>query len=262
MRAIDWPLRTKSQRYVVASCHVEEPLDDRVWEAFSRLQRNRPGGIPVAALMRLPHDDAGEDRHLWLARAREAQARAPFGMHIHWTSPSHARQTGGDPSEVLLREAAWLRSEGLTTRLFCGGRWYFDLAVAEACTRVGYADCTMRRHRPRYFGADESWAQLDAPATVTLPDGSNLVGLPSTHSPGEAIRAALGGALDSWTHLAFHDTDLVSPSRRHAVVAALRLLGHLGQPGDLAALAAGTPTARATWADVERGPAVTTTAPA
>lgn len=243
---------TSPPRYVVASCHVEAPLDDRVWEAFSRLQAARPGGIPVAALIRLPHDAAGEDRALWLERARAAAARGAFGLHIHWLGPKQATPVGIDAAPPLLREAEWVRSEGLRPTLFCGGRWHMDRGVADVCARLGYADCTARRSRPTYF-TDERWAQLAEPTTVVLADGLSYVALPSTHSPREAIRAAFTGNLPAWTHLAFHDTDLLVARRRAAVIAALRLLGRLRRPGDLAALAAQPPVVRVRWDEIERG---------
>src|SRR5437773_4904158 len=59
--------------YAFVSCHVERPLDDAVWAAFSRFQARRAGGFAIAALIRPP--EAGEDEALWLARAREAAAR-------------------------------------------------------------------------------------------------------------------------------------------------------------------------------------------
>ena len=34
----------------MVSCHVERPLDDRVWAAFAELQEQRPGGLSIAAL--------------------------------------------------------------------------------------------------------------------------------------------------------------------------------------------------------------------
>ena len=43
---------TSRERYAVVSCHVERPLDDAVWARFSALQDARPGGFPIAALMR------------------------------------------------------------------------------------------------------------------------------------------------------------------------------------------------------------------
>ena len=80
-------------RYAVASCHVERPLDDRVWARFSRLQAARPGGFRIAALMRPPDPETGEDETIWLERARTAAAHGPLGHHTHWTSPTHARPT-------------------------------------------------------------------------------------------------------------------------------------------------------------------------
>ena len=55
-------------KVAVVSCHVERPLDDRTWAAFSEFQARRPGGFAIAALMRPP--DADESETLWLARAR------------------------------------------------------------------------------------------------------------------------------------------------------------------------------------------------
>ena len=128
----------------VVSCHVECPLDGAIWRRFSALQRR----FPVAALMRPPH--AGEDRELWLERAREAAARGPLGHHPHWTSPAHARPSegSGDPATRVRDEAAWLSEHGLEPTLFCGGGWYMDEGVAEAVAELGYADCTARRQAP------------------------------------------------------------------------------------------------------------------
>ena len=91
----------------MVSCHVERPLDDRVWAAFSALQRRRPGGLAIAALMRPPDTDAGEhDDETWLRRANDAAARGPLGHHTHFTSPTHARPTGGDPGGRVRRAGA------------------------------------------------------------------------------------------------------------------------------------------------------------
>ena len=61
-------------KVAVVSCHVERPLDDRCWSAFSALQAARPGGFEIAALMRPPA--GGKSDSLWLARARIAYATA------------------------------------------------------------------------------------------------------------------------------------------------------------------------------------------
>ena len=122
---------TSSERYAVVSCHVERPLDDAVWRRFAALQARRPGSLAVAALIRPPDAAAGElDEALWLARAREAAARGPLGHHTHFTSPTHARPTGGETGARVLREGAWLREQGLSPTLFCGGGWYTDRSVA------------------------------------------------------------------------------------------------------------------------------------
>src|SRR5918911_176659 len=123
-----------STKVAVVSCHVERPLDDEAWRRLSSLQRR----FPVAALLRPPHE--GEDRARWLERAREAARRGPLGHHPHWTSPTHARPSGGDPAARVREEAAWLREHGLAPTLFCGGGWYMDEEVAEAVAALGYSD--------------------------------------------------------------------------------------------------------------------------
>src|SRR4051794_19534023 len=109
-------------RYAVVSCHVERPLDDEVWRRFAALQESRPGGFTIAALMRPPA--AGENEARWLERAREAEARGPFGLHTHWTAPDHARPTGHlDPPRLGREQGSWLRSVGHEATPFCrGGR--------------------------------------------------------------------------------------------------------------------------------------------
>src|SRR5437588_194642 len=128
----------------VVSCHVERPLDDEAWARFDRLQRSRPGGFDVIALIRPPDREHGEDENQWLERARAAAGRAPFGLHTHWTSPTHARPTGGEPAERVRRETAWLREHGLEPAFFCGGGWYTDDAVRAAVGDLGLVDCTPR----------------------------------------------------------------------------------------------------------------------
>src|SRR3954452_21370656 len=133
-------------RYAVVSCHVERPLDDEVWRRFSELQRRRPGGFAIAALMRPPAN--GEDEAVWLERAREAEQLGPFGLHTHWTAPEHARPTGGDPAALVREQGEWLRSVGLDAQLFCGGGWYLDADVAHAGADLGYARWTATSFPP------------------------------------------------------------------------------------------------------------------
>ena len=184
----------------VVSCHVERPLDDAAWARFEALQRRRPGGFDVIALVRPPDADYGEVEGPWLARARAAASRAPFGLHTHWTSPTHARPTGGDPAARVRRETEWMRAHRLDPRYFCGGAWYSDDAVRAAVAELGLVDCTPRSGYPA--------------------DGV----LPTTHSLGALARAVLR-PLPRYVHAYFHDYDLLDARRRAALYASLALLG-------------------------------------
>jgi hypothetical protein len=215
----------------VVSCHVERPLDDRVWALFSELQARRPGRFAIAALMRPPDEAAGERWEPWLTRAREAAARGPLGHHTHWTSPTHARPTGGDPAERVQREGERLRSEGLEATLFCGGGWYADEDVAEAVAALGYVDVTATAFRPSYLPPGAPRLSLDDPARLVLPSGARLPELPTTHSLGMLARAVVGRLGGHVVHAYFHDTDLLDRSRRLALAAALTVLGRRRTPG-------------------------------
>jgi hypothetical protein len=184
----------------VVSCHVERPLDDAAWGRFDALQRRRPGGFDVIALMRPPDPAHGEREEPWLERARAAAARAPFGLHTHWTSPTHARPTAGDPAERVRRETEWLRARGLDPVYFCGGGWYTDEAVRIVLAELGLVDCTPRTGEP-------------SPGV-----------LPTTHSLG-ALARALAHPLPRYVHAYFHDFDLLDVGRRYALSASLAVLG-------------------------------------
>ncbi len=242
----------------MVSCHVERPLDDRVWQAFSALQRRRPGGFAVAALMRPPDEAAGEQWEAWLPRWHEACARGPVGHHTHWTSPSHARPTGPEPAgDRVLAEAEAMRKRGAVGTLFCGGGWFTDASVAAACARLGYVDATPRSARPGYLPAGAPWAELEAPARLTLPDVPDvapLVAVPTTHSIGELARAVLrpGGLPGPVVHAYFHDTDLLDARRRTMLVVGLSLLGRRRVATDLDRLPAFVPLAERPWASAAR----------
>lgn len=210
-------------RYAVVSCHVERPLDDRVWQRFSALQAQRPGGLPIAALMRPPAE--GEDEGLWLDRAREAQALGPFGLHTHWTAPDHARPTSGDPAALVREQGSWLESAGLRATLFCGGGWYFDERVADVVAELGYADCTATAFRPDYLPPGEARLQAGEPLWLELASGKRLLELPTTHSLGMLARGVLGPLRRQVVHAYFHDTDLLDRKRAAALRAGLTLLG-------------------------------------
>ena len=260
---------TVTERYAVVSCHVERPLDDRVWEAFASFHERPPGGIHVAALMRPPDAAAGEhDEATWLERARAAAALGPLGHHTHFTSPTHARPTDGweerklqtatcdSPGQRVAREGAWLRAQGLAPTVFCGGGWYTDASVAEACASLGYVDVTPRASRPPYLADGAAWAELDAPARIDL-GGRTLAAVPTTHGAGDLLRAVFRrGGLPAQVHAYCHDTDLVDPRRRRLIGLALRLLVRRRPPSDLDAVAATLASAPVRlWQDVARGEA-------
>jgi hypothetical protein len=242
------------ERYAVVSCHVERPLDDEVWARLTALQRSRPGGFRIAALMRPPHAEAGEAEDSWLERACEAAAHGPVGHHTHWTAPDHARPTGAGTGERVRAEGERMRELGLTPTLFCGGGWYTDVEVAEACAALRYVDCTMRARRPQYLAEGEPWASLDDASVVELPSGRVLQAIPTTHSLGDLARALVRRRLPEVVHVYFHDTDLLEPRRRALLRATLPVLARRARVGDLDALAAMLlPEApRVAWADVER----------
>lgn len=196
----------------IVSCHVEQPLRDDAWKRFCELCRRRPGGFDVIALIRPPDEAFGEDAGRWLERVRHIADGAPFGLHTHWTSPSHARPTGGDPAARVRREAEWLREHGLEPRFFCGGGWYSDDAVESAVRELGLVDCTPREGLPR--------------------DGV----LPTTHSLGGLART-VWRSLPPYVHAYCHDYDLLDARRRRAFITALTVLGRRRPHGDALALA-------------------------
>src|SRR5919198_3752425 len=209
-------------RYAVVSCHVERPLDDEVWKRFAALQERRPGRFRIAALMRPP--SAGEDEERWLERAREAQARGPFGLHTHWTAPDHARPTDGNPAELVRERGRWLQAGGAGARFFCGGGWSLDEPVADAVAELGYTDCTATAFRPEYLDAEAPHLQLADPAWLELPSGRRLLEIPTTHSIGMLARGLLGPFRRQVVHAYFHDTDLLDRRRSAALRAGLTFL--------------------------------------
>jgi len=242
------------ERYAVVSCHVERPLDDEVWRRLSALQRRQPSGFRIAALMRPADAAADEDEARWLVRAREAAAHGPLGHHTHWTAPDHARPTSGDTGERVRVEGARLRELGLAPTLFCGGGWYTDAEVADACAELGYVDCTPRARRPPYLASGEPWAALETPARIRLPSGRALLSVPTTHSLGDLGRELVGRSLPQLVHVYFHDTDLLSRRRSTLFTAALGLLARRATAIDLDALTAslGGDLPELTWDDVAR----------
>jgi hypothetical protein len=208
----------------------------------------------VAALLR-PADGAfGEDEAAWVERAKAASALGPIGHHTHWTAPDHARPTSDSAGSRVLVEGTRIREHDVRATLFCGGGWYTDPEVADACAELGYVDCTPRAHRPPYLSEGEPWASLAAPAVVVLPTGRELGSIPTTHSLGDLARALSTRALPGIVHVYFHDTDLLDRRRRVLVHAVLRALAWRAHVTDLDALAVQLlPEApRIAWDDVTR----------
>ena len=193
-------------RAAVISCHVERIGDDRVWERLSRLLGGRPGGFRIAALVRPPDPAHGEDEGLWLERVRSLDV--PFGLHTHWTSPTHARPSNGDPAAKVRRELEWLRGHGLEPRSFCGGGWYTDDAVQAVVAGAGLVDCTATTFELPYGGG----RRVDGPAPGLLP---------ATHTIGMLARAV---RVPEYVHAYFHDTDLLQRRRRLALAFGVRTL--------------------------------------
>jgi hypothetical protein len=245
---------TSRERYAVVSCHVERPLDDAVWARFVALQRRRPGGFAIAALMRPADTAAGEDESTWVGRAREAGSLGPLGQHTHWTAPDHARPTSTGAGERVRAEGLGMREHSLAPTLFCGGGWYTDVEVAEACAELGYTDCTLRARRPAYLAEGERWATLAAPGIVELPSGQELRAVPTTHSLGDLARALVRRNLPALVHVYFHDTDLVDARRRALLYATLPVLARRAGVTDLDVLATrlGPDSPRVAWDDVAR----------
>lgn len=193
-------------RAAVVSCHVERLLDDDVWTRLRRFLDHPPGGFRIAALVRPPDERHDEDERLWLERARSLDV--PFGLHTHWTSPTHARPTGGDPADRVRREVAWLRAHDLEPRFFAGGGWYTDDDVREAVTEAGLIDLTATTFPLSYGGG----RVVDRPAPGLLP---------ATHTIGMLARAV---RLPAYVHVYFHDTDLLERRRSLALAFGLRHL--------------------------------------
>jgi hypothetical protein len=236
-----------TQGYAVVSCHVERALDDEVWRRYRTLLERRPGGFRVASLMRPPA--GGEDADRFLERARAAAVLGPFGHHIHWTSPGHARPTSGRPADAVLREGRWLRDRGLEPRFFCGGGWYTDGEVMSAVADLGYADCTATAWRPSYLAAGAARASLDQPAWVRLDDGRRVLELPTTHSLGSLARS-LARPLPRVVHVHFHDYELLEPRRRVALTTVLTVLARRRRPVELGSLETEREVG---WADIWAG---------
>jgi hypothetical protein len=238
------------ERYAVVSCHVERPLDDRVWSAFERFLRRRPAGFVVTPFLRPPDADFGEEEALWLERARRVAGLAPLGHHTHWGGPTQARPLDGDAAERVRREAGWLRANGLEPRFFCGGGWYLDPGVAAVLADLGYVDCTATAFRQSYLAEDAARLSLPEPARLRLDDGRVLLELPATHSIGMLARSVVRALPPTAVHVHFHDWELADRRRTAAIESLLRALRVRRKPLSVDALADRAADAReVSWAE-------------
>jgi hypothetical protein len=172
--------------------------------------------------MRPPADgEPGAER--FVERAQLVAQLGPLGHHTHWTSPTHARPTDGEPAARVRSEGAWFVEHGLRPRFFCGGGWYMDERVMAAVADLGYADCTAVAHRPSFLGPGAPHLELGAPAWLALPDGRRVLELPSTHSAGAAARSLLR-RLPRIVHVHFHDYELLDRRRTVLFAWVLRCL--------------------------------------
>ena len=130
--------------------------------------------------MRPPDPAFGEDETaLARARARGRRARAARPPHALDGARPRAARPAATPASASRAEGARLRELGLAPTLFCGGGWYTDADVAEACAELGYVDCTPRGapaavpRRPASAGP-----RSPRPRVVELPSGRTLLADP------------------------------------------------------------------------------------
>ncbi len=230
------PHTVGNQGYAVVSCHVERPLDERVFERYLRFVARRPFGFAIASLVRPPDPESGERERDWADRVRRLAQHGPLGQHTHFGGAAQARPLVGDPAKRVRDEGAVFQAAGLEPTWFCGGGWYMDEAVAAAVAGLGYRDCTGTSFRPAYLPPAAPRLQADAPAWLEV-DGGRLLELPTTHSLGAAARAALGPLPDGILHVYFHDDELLDTRRRIALEATLALLARRRRATDLDSLA-------------------------
>jgi hypothetical protein len=223
-------------------------MDDRVWDLYASFVESKPGGFAIASLMRPPEDGEGSAA-TFVARAQAVERFGDLGHHTHFTSPTHARPTGGDPAAKVRAEAAWFRQHDLEPSFYCGGGWYMDRDVFGAVADAGYADCTATSWRPAFLADDAPRIALDAPAFVRLPDGRRVLELPTTHSAG-AVARSLARRLPHIVHVHFHDYELLDGRRRRLLALALRLLARRRRPTPLSAVTADRDV---DWSDVWAG---------
>ena len=250
---------TSAERYAVVSCHVERPLDDAVWAAFADLQRRRPGGFAVAALMRPPDAEAGEhDEELWLA------AR-PRGRRPRAARPPHALHEPDPRTPDRRRHRA--HGCGARARGCATAGWRRRSSAAAAGTPIA----TSPRHA-RSSGTSTARRGRPGPATCSATRrGRSSRRLPSSTSTASRCRScrrptARATSRGRWrgpgcpdrVHAYFHDTDLLDSRRRTLIVlgaAAPRPPPARRPISTRSGPSSARPTPSVAWTDVARGEA-------
>ena len=235
-----------TQGYAVVSCHVERPLDDAVWDALPRASRSPARRLSdrLAACARRPTARTSER---FVERAREATALGPFGHHTHWTSPTHARPTGGDPAEQVLREGRWLREQRPRAALLLRRR----LVHGRGRDGRGRRARLRRLHRDRRRGRRSCRRARRAPRSTRPPGSASTTAAACSscraRTRSAPPRARSRGALPPVVHVHFHDYELLDARRRAALSLTLRLLARRRRPVEPGAIEAEREVA---WADV------------
>ena len=249
---------TTAERYAVVSCHVERPLDDRVWAAFAALQERRPGGFAIAALLRPPDAEAGRRT---TSSGSSVRARPRRAAHSGTTRTGRARRTHDRRVEtrrgVCAARAPGCAERGVAPTLFCGGGWYTDRAVAAACATLGLRRLHAATSPARRTSKTGRWAELASPAWIGL--GRAASSAPSRRRTASATWRARSSAraCRRRVHTYFHDTDLVDRRRRVADRGVLTMLGRRRPATDLDVVAASAreQAPLVAWAEVARGEA-------
>ena len=215
------------ERYAVVSCHVERPLDDRVWARFAALQERRPGGFRIAALIRPAGSGARRGRD-GLARAGAGgggarPARAPHALDgARPRAPDRrrsrrARARGG-------RAAARARASSRRSSAAAAGTRISGSPKRAPSSATSTARATA--YRPAYLAAGRAAARARGARHASCCRRAPAARRSRRRTRSACWRGTLllaGGLGADVVHVHFHDTDL---ARRRA--AAARSSGRCG----------------------------------